>query len=49
MVNGPSYKKWKLPLPVMATLYRLAGQVRRAPRCARSAPLSPPPPAVFWW
>ncbi len=21
-VNGPSYKRWKLPLPVMATLYR---------------------------
>lgn len=30
MVNGPSYKKWKLPLPVMSTLYRLAGQVRGA-------------------
>lgn len=29
MVNGPSYKRWKLPLPVMSTLYRLAGQVRR--------------------
>jgi len=27
MVNGPSYKRWKLPLPVMATLYRLAGQL----------------------
>ncbi|KAL4423860.1 hypothetical protein ABPG75_001161 [Micractinium tetrahymenae] len=27
MVNGPSYKKWKLPLPVMSTLYRLAGQL----------------------
>ena len=27
MVNGPSYKRWKLPLPVMSTLYRLAGQV----------------------
>ncbi|GLC46153.1 Pre-mRNA-processing-splicing factor 8A [Pleodorina starrii] len=26
-VNGPSYKRWKLPLPVMATLYRLAGQL----------------------
>ncbi|MEW5319339.1 MAG: hypothetical protein WDW38_010498 [Sanguina aurantia] len=26
-VNGPSYKKWKLPLPIMATLYRLAGQL----------------------
>jgi len=30
MVNGPSYKRWKLPLPVMSTLYRLAGQVRPA-------------------
>ena len=27
LVNGPSYKRWKLPLPVMSTLYRLAGQV----------------------
>lgn len=27
MVNGPSYKRWRLPLPVMATLYRLAGQL----------------------
>lgn len=26
-VNGPSYRRWKLPLPVMATLYRLAGQL----------------------
>lgn len=26
-VNGPSYKRWRLPLPVMATLYRLAGQL----------------------
>ncbi|KAG2447155.1 hypothetical protein HYH02_007901 [Chlamydomonas schloesseri] len=26
-VNGPSYKRWKLPLPVMATLYRLSGQL----------------------
>lgn len=25
-VNGPSYKRWRLPLPVMSTLYRLAGQ-----------------------
>ena len=30
MVNGSSYKRWKLPLPVMSTLYRLAGQVRTA-------------------
>lgn len=47
MVNGPSYKKWKLPLPVMSTLYRLAGQVRgvsakracasRQPGCAKLA------------
>lgn len=21
-LNGPSYKKWKLPLPIMSTLYR---------------------------
>ena len=26
-VNGSSYKRWQLPLPVMATLYRLAGQL----------------------
>ena len=26
-VNGTSYRKWQLPLPVMATLYRLAGQL----------------------
>ena len=26
-VNGSSYRKWQLPLPVMATLYRLAGQL----------------------
>jgi pre-mRNA-processing factor 8 len=26
-VNGPSYKKWKLPLPIMGALYRLAGQL----------------------
>eukprot|EP00884_Botryococcus_braunii_P011285 jgi/Botrbrau1/20157/Bobra.0173s0058.1 len=26
-VNGPSYRKWRLPLPTMATLYRLAGQL----------------------
>ncbi len=26
-VNGPSYRKWKLPLPIMSTLYRLAAQL----------------------
>ena len=26
-MNGPSYRKWKLPLPVMSTLYRLAAQL----------------------
>ena len=26
-VNGPSYKKWRLPIPMMANLYRLAGQL----------------------
>ena len=26
-VNGPSYKRWRLPLPIMSTLYRLAGQL----------------------
>mmetsp|Transcript_13991 Transcript_13991/g.37788 ORF Transcript_13991/g.37788 Transcript_13991/m.37788 type:complete len:2349 (-) Transcript_13991:271-7317(-) len=26
-VNGPSYRRWKLPLPIMSTLYRLAGQL----------------------
>ena len=25
MVNGPSYRRWRLPLPVMSTLYRLGG------------------------
>lgn len=24
-VNGPSYRKWKLPLPIMSTLYRCGG------------------------
>lgn len=27
MVNGPSYRKWTIPLPVMANLYRLANQL----------------------
>ena len=27
MVNGSSYKKWTIPLPVMANLHRLAGQL----------------------
>ena len=26
-VNGPSYRRWKLPLPAMTALYRLAGQL----------------------
>lgn len=26
-VNGPSYKRWQLELPQMATLYRLANQL----------------------
>lgn len=26
-VNGPSYKTWRLSLPEMSTLYRLAGQL----------------------
>jgi pre-mRNA-processing factor 8 len=26
-INGPSYRKWHLSLPIMATLYRLAGQL----------------------
>jgi pre-mRNA-processing factor 8 len=26
-VNGPSYKKWRLSLPIMANLYRLANQL----------------------
>ena len=38
MVNGPSYKRWKLPLPVMSTLYRLAGQVRPAAAGRRFKP-----------
>ena len=33
-INGTTYRKWRLELPVMATLYRLASQVRTsaAPR-----------------
>lgn len=27
LINGPSYRKWKLTLPIMATLHRLAGQL----------------------
>jgi pre-mRNA-processing factor 8 len=27
MVNGTSYRRWKLPLPVMSSLYRLSGQL----------------------
>ncbi|CAE6194562.1 unnamed protein product [Arabidopsis arenosa] len=27
MINGPSYKRWNLSLPIMATLHRLAGQL----------------------
>lgn len=27
MVNGSSYRRWKLTLPIMSTLYRLAGQL----------------------
>jgi hypothetical protein len=26
-VNGPSYRRWRLPLPAMSTLYRLANQL----------------------
>ena len=26
-VNGPSYRKWKLPLPIMSTLYRWGGRM----------------------
>ncbi|POM78010.1 Pre-mRNA-processing-splicing factor 8 [Phytophthora palmivora] len=26
-VNGPSYRKWRLPVPIMANLHRLAGQL----------------------
>lgn len=26
-VNGPSYKSWNLPLPIMSTLFRLSGQL----------------------
>ena len=25
-VNGPSYRRWRLPLPVMSTLYRYKAQ-----------------------
>ncbi|KAG2609650.1 hypothetical protein PVAP13_4KG063300 [Panicum virgatum] len=27
LINGPSYRKWHLSLPIMATLYRLSGQL----------------------
>ncbi|CAF1810014.1 unnamed protein product [Brassica napus] len=27
LINGPSYKRWNLSLPIMATLHRLAGQL----------------------
>lgn len=27
MVNGTSYRRWYLPLPVMSTLYRLGNQL----------------------
>ena len=27
MVNGPSYRKWRMTLPVMANLYRLSNQL----------------------
>lgn len=27
-VNGPSYRRWRLPLDIMSTLYRLAGQLQ---------------------
>ncbi len=26
-VNGPSYRSWRLPVPVMANLHRLASQL----------------------
>ena len=26
-VNGPSYRSWRLPLPIMANLHRLANQL----------------------
>jgi pre-mRNA-processing factor 8 len=27
-VNGPSYRRWRLNVPIMATLYRLANQLQ---------------------
>ncbi|RUS16869.1 PRP8 pre-mRNA processing factor 8-like protein, isoform CRA_d, partial [Endogone sp. FLAS-F59071] len=27
LVNGPTYRQWRLPLPIMSTLYRLAHQL----------------------
>ena len=27
LVNGPSYRRWKLPLPVMSNLFRLGSQL----------------------
>lgn len=27
LINGPSYRKWHLSLPIMATLHRLSGQL----------------------
>ncbi|CAM9750526.1 unnamed protein product, partial [Sphacelaria rigidula] len=26
-VNGPSYRRWKLNVPILANCYRLAGQL----------------------
>ena len=38
-VNGPSYRRWKLPLPVMSVLYRWArgARARTWPRGAAAA------------
>jgi hypothetical protein len=33
LLGVSSYRKWRLPLPIMSTLYRLAGQLLR---CGRS-------------
>ena len=27
-VNGPSYRRWRLNVPIMSTLYRLANQLQ---------------------
>lgn len=41
-VNGPSYRRWKLPLPVMSVLYRWAAQCVLGSDFGVSPPVSEP-------